>query len=160
MDPWPWGFREFFTVAQMGPVVLFMPAGLCLQIDWFLLLGCSNIDPWRIQQVDPPILDSNTLVYSVDYRTLRWIYFLDPPNILGIWFLCRGSCHPLGLLEPQVFKTTVSGPSGSQQVLSLIFWPLDSRACFALLIAGPEPPQVLDEGAFLTKYGQCIYIVP
>ena len=31
------------------------------------------------QKVDPPILDSNTPL-PIDYRTKRWIYFLDPPR--------------------------------------------------------------------------------
>ena len=32
----------------------------------------------------PPILESNTLIYShgVDSRALRWIHLLDPP---GLW---------------------------------------------------------------------------
>ena len=38
-------------------------------------LGSSNLDFGRIQKVEPPILDSNTHSYGVDYRTLRWIYY-------------------------------------------------------------------------------------
>ena len=38
--------------------------------------------PWRIQKIEPQILDSDTYYsYGVDYRTLRWIYFRIWVNI-------------------------------------------------------------------------------
>ena len=45
---------------------------------------CFYLDSGRIQKVDPPILDSSTpMGYITNYRTLRWIYFLDPPRGLA-----------------------------------------------------------------------------
>ena len=33
--------------------------------------------------MQPPILDPDTHCYGEEFRTLRWIYLLDPPTGLG-----------------------------------------------------------------------------
>ena len=57
-------------------------------------LGCGlecfylNHEPWdnpKNRTPPPPILDSNTHSYGVDYRAPRWIHSWDAPRALGIW---------------------------------------------------------------------------
>ena len=57
-----------------------IPTGWCLGLALF---DFSTQTPERIQEVEPPILDSNLYSYGADCSNLSWIYCLDPPRGLG-----------------------------------------------------------------------------
>ena len=102
--------------------------------DIFSIGSIISQTPGRSQKVDPPILDSKNS-YGLDYRTLRWIYLLDPPKGLG-----------LGILEGQ------DDPKPSNGNQEKGYRPVESRRPCSpsdhdLESIGPKRPRISHSGS-------------